>query len=101
MHTQKGILISMYTTNEKESQGKHGDRTSSIVWPQRWFSRFRCLPPALVTLVQSLGPTYWKERIDSYKMSCDSQMGARAGTYMHVGVHAQNTSNVIRHFQEK
>lgn len=55
-HT-KGILISMCATNETESQGKHGDRIITIIWPQRWFSRFRSLPPTLVTLVQSLGPT--------------------------------------------
>jgi hypothetical protein len=49
--------------------GDTGWASSVLAGPGRW-------PPSLVTPVQSLGFTWWKERGDSCKLSCDLHVNA-------------------------
>lgn len=41
-----------------------------------WLTRKRHLPPNLITWVQSLGPTQWKEKISANKLSSEFHMYA-------------------------
>lgn len=44
-----------------------------LAWgPERWLSRWRRLLPSLMTWVGSLGPIWWREKTNFYKLSSDS-----------------------------